>query len=193
MRRTSPPRFWSWAGTMILAGSSLVAPVRAQDPDDQKRGVARVSVVQGDVSVQRGDSGDWVAATVNTPLMTDDRLATGVNSRAEIQFDGANLLRVGGEAEVTLTQLEAARYQMAVAHGTVTYRVLRNSNIDIEVDTPSVSVRPSRQGAYRVVVTDAGETEVIARSGEVEVFSPHGSQWVRSGQTLMARGSASDP
>ncbi len=178
---------------LILAGSSLVAPARAQDPDDQRRGVARVSVVQGDVSVQRGNSGDWVSATVNTPLMTDDRLATGTNSRAEIQFDGANLLRVGGDAEVALTQLESGRYQMAVARGTVTYRVLRNSNIDIEVDTPSVSVRPSRQGAYRIAVTDAGETEVTARSGEVEVFSPHGSQWVRAGQTLMARGSASDP
>ena len=116
---------------LILAGSSLVAPARAQDPDDQRRGVARVSVVQGDVSVQRGDSGDWVSATVNTPLMTDDRLATGTNSRAEIQFDGANLLRVGGDAEVALTQLESGRYQMAVARGTVTYRVLRNSNIDI--------------------------------------------------------------
>jgi uncharacterized protein DUF6600/FecR-like protein len=177
---------------LILAGA-LTAPTRAQDPDDQKRGVARISVVQGDVSVQRGDSGEWVAATVNTPLLTNDHIATGANSRAEVQFDSANVLRVGGEAEVSLTELEYARYQMAVAHGTVTYRVLRNSNIDVEVDTPSVSVRPSHQGAYRIVVTDSGETEVSARSGEVEVFSPHGSQWVRSGQTLMARGSASDP
>ena len=193
MRRTSSWRFWSWAGTAVLASCSLIAPLRAQDPDDQKRGVGRVSVVQGDVSVQRGDSGEWVAATVNTPLMTNDRLATGANSRAEVQFDGANILRVGGEAEIDLTQLDAGRYQMGLAHGTVTFRVLRNSNIDIEVDTPSVSVRPSRQGAYRIAVTDAGQTEVSARSGEVEVFSPHGSQWVRSGQTLMARGSISDP
>src|SRR5579871_535950 len=147
MRRTLSWRLWSWAGTVVLAGS-LIAPLRAQEPDDQKRGVARVSVVQGDVSVQRGDSGDWVAATVNTPLMTNDRIATGSNSRAEVQFDGANVLRLGGEAEMDLTQLESGRYQMALAHGTVTFRVLRNSNTDIEVDTPSVSVRPSRQGAY---------------------------------------------
>src|SRR5690349_21369120 len=136
MRRTLSWRLWSWTGTLVLAGS-LIAPLRAQDPDDQKRGVARVSVVQGDVSVQRGDSGDWVAATVNTPLMSNDRIATGPNSRAEIQFDGANVLRMGGEVEVDLSQMEGGRYQMAVAHGTVTFRVLRTSNIDIEVDTPS--------------------------------------------------------
>ena len=41
-------------------------------------------------------------------------------------------------------------------------------------------------------MNDAGETEVTARNGEVEVFSPHGSQWVRSGQTLMARGTGND-
>src|SRR5690349_16001611 len=105
MRRKSSQRFWSWAGMWILAGA-VAAPARAQDPDDQKRGVARVSVVQGDASVQRGDSGEWVAATVNTPLLTDDHIATGANSRAEVQFDNANLLRLGGEAEVSLTQLE---------------------------------------------------------------------------------------
>lgn len=185
-------RWWGWAGTAILAGS-LTAPLRAQDPDDQQRGVARVSVVNGDVSVQRGDSGDWVAATINAPLMTGDRIATGANSRAEVQFDGSNLLRLGGGVEVSITQLEYNRIQTALAHGTVTFRVLRSSNTDIEVDTPSIAVRPSKLGAYRIAVNDAGETEVTARSGEVEVFSPTGSQWVRSGQTLMARGPANDP
>lgn len=192
MRTISNRRWWGWAGTAILAGA-LTVPLRAQDPDDQKRGVARVSVVQRDVSVQRGDSGDWVAATVNAPLVTRDRLATGNNSRAEVQFDGASLLRIGGTAEVSITQLEYNRIQVAVAHGTVTFRVLRASNADLEVDTPSISVRPSKLGSYRIAVTDSGETEVTARSGEVEVFSPTGSQWVRSGQTLMARGAASDP
>ena len=37
------------------------------------------------------------------------------------------------------------------------------------------------------------QTEVTARNGDVEVFTPRGSQWVRSGQTLMARGTAADP
>ena len=32
------------------------------DPDSVNRGVARISVLNGDVSVQRGDSGDVVAA-----------------------------------------------------------------------------------------------------------------------------------
>src|SRR5208283_243232 len=67
------------------------------------------------------------------------------------------------------------------------------SDVSVEVDTPSVSVRPSRVGAYRVSVNETGETEVTARAGSVEVFSPRGSQWVNSGQTLIARGDPANP
>jgi hypothetical protein len=175
---------------LVAAG---IIPARAQDPDDARRGVARISLVNGEVSVQRGDSGEWVAAAVNAPVLTGDRISTGPNSRAEVQFDSGNMLRVGGSAEVTLSQLETGRYQMAVGRGTVTYRLLRTSNADVEVDTPNVSVRPSKQGAYRIGVSDAGESEITARSGDVEVFTPRGSQWVSAGQTMQARGSASDP
>src|SRR6185369_5390209 len=171
----------------------VFTPARAQDPDDMQRGVARISLMNGDVSVRRGDSGEWVAGVINAPLLADDRIATGPNSRTEVQFDAGNILRIGGNAEVHLTQLEANRFQMELAHGTITFRVLRPSGANAEVDTPSVSVRPSKQGIYRITVNDAGETEVTARAGEVEVYTPRGSQWVAAGQTLMARGAADNP
>src|SRR5271155_4823040 len=38
-------------------------------------GVARMSLVEGDVSTQRGDNGQWVAATQNTPIAPDDRIS----------------------------------------------------------------------------------------------------------------------
>src|SRR5258708_39061217 len=50
-------------------------------------GVARVSVIQGDVSVQRGDTGDWSAAALNQPLVAGDRISTGDRSKAELQLD----------------------------------------------------------------------------------------------------------
>jgi FecR protein len=184
-------RFLALTGTMLaLAGS--FTPARAQDPDDLKRGVARISLINGDISVRRGDSGDWVAGVINAPLLTDDRIATGPSSRAEVQFDASNLLRLGANAELRLTQLEYGRYQMELARGVMTYRMLRTSDGNVEVDTPSLSVRPSRQGSFRISVNEAGETEVTARNGDVEVFTPHGSQWVHNGQTLMARGAAGD-
>ncbi|HEV2447031.1 MAG TPA: DUF6600 domain-containing protein, partial [Candidatus Sulfopaludibacter sp.] len=169
------------------------SPARAQDSDDLQRAVARISLMDGQVSVKRGDSGDWVAGIINAPLMSDDRIATGPNSRAEVQLDSSNLFRIGGNGEINLAALEYGRYQIQLAKGTLTFRVLRPSQANIEVDTPTVSVRPSQVGAYRISVTDAGETEVTARAGNVEVFTPRGSQWVNAGQSMMARGSSSDP
>src|SRR5262249_20413070 len=176
-----------------LSVIGLIAPVRAQDPDDLKRGVARLSLINGEVSVRRGDSGDWVAGALNAPLTADDHVATGPNSRTEIEFDASNVMRMGANAQLHLAQLEYNRYQMEISRGVVTFRRLRNNDVSVEIDTPSVSVRPSRAGSYRVSVNDAGETEITARGGDVEVFTPRGSQWIRAGQTMLARGSASDP
>src|SRR5262249_19837051 len=142
---------------------------------------------------RRGDAGEWVAGVVNAPLMTDDRIATAPNSRAEVQFDSADLIRIGGNAEGRLAQIEHGRYQLENANGTVTYFVLKASTAKVEVDTPNVSVRPDKSGAYRITVSEAGETQVIARAGEVEVFTPRGSEWVNTGKMMLARGSAADP
>src|SRR5690349_25056827 len=101
--------------SLVFAGA--VAPVRAQETDDQQRGVARISLMNGEVSVRRGDAAEWVAGVVNAPLMTDDRISTAPNSRAEVQFDASNLIRIGGNAEVRIAHLEYGRYQLEIARG----------------------------------------------------------------------------
>jgi hypothetical protein len=175
-----------WCGSVV--------PARAQaDPEDAKRGVARLSLMEGDVTVRRGDSGDWVAGVVNAPLMTGDQIATASNARTEIQLDPANALRVGADASVRIAQLEYDRYQFELARGTVTYRVLQPTDINIEVDTQNIAIRPSKEGIYRIHVDAAGVSEVTVRLGSVEVSTSAGSQWVNAGQTLMARGPAADP
>src|SRR5579875_884536 len=172
-------------------GAAPGAPAVAGD--DLQRGVARISFLSGDASIQRGDSGEWVAAVVNAPVMTNDRISTGMNSRMEIEFDAGDLVRLGGGADVTMTDVEANRFQIALGRGTATYRVLRPGSADVELDTPSVSVRPSQAGTYRISVSDSGESQIVARSGNVEVFTPRGSQWVYAGQMMLARGTQADP
>ena len=184
---------WLGVAGAVLLGAGLIAPARAQDADDLQRAVARISLMDGEVSVRRGDSGDWVAGVINAPLIADDRIAVGPNSRAEVEFDSSNVIYLGGTSEIHISALEYGRYQMELAHGTLTYRILRPVNVNVEVDTPSISVRPSKVGTYRISVNDNGETEVEVRAGDVEVFTPRGSQWVNAGQMLVARGSATDP
>jgi len=187
-------RFLVPVGALLLAmGATIPARAQAPAPEDLSRGVARIGLMDGEVSVRRGDSGEWVAGVINAPLMTDDRISTGQNSRAEVQFDSANVLRIGGNAEIHLALLENGRYHVEIARGTVTYRIVRQSQADIELNTPSVSARPAHEGIFRISVTETGESEITARAGDVEVFTPQGTQWIYAGQTMMARGSASDP
>ncbi|PYX50480.1 MAG: hypothetical protein DMG76_34545 [Acidobacteria bacterium] len=69
--------------------------------------------MQGDVSTQRGDTGDWAAAALNQPLVVGDRISTGDNSRAELQLDHANVLRLGNNSQVKIATVERVQYQRA--------------------------------------------------------------------------------
>ena len=179
--------------TKLLAIAFLFSGTAWAQEDEPGRGVARISLINGDVSVRRGDSGDWIAAAINAPLVVNDNLLTGAESRAEIQFDYANMLRLSSNAQVRLSELENRRYQVQVSRGTVTLSVLRDSDAEIEVATPNVSVRPAQRGEYRISVGEDGQSEVTVRSGEAEVFTPRGSERLHSGRTMLARGTSSDP
>ncbi len=180
----------------LILGTAFTLPLAAQaDEDDERpeRGVARISLINGDVTVKRGDSGDLTAAAINAPLVVQDRIFTGPSSRAELQFDHSNMIRMAANAEVRLAELSQRRYIVQLARGLVTFRVLRDQQADIELSTPSISLRPAKRGVYRVEVLEDGTTEVTVRAGEAEVYTPQGTERVRAGRTLIARGSSTNP
>ncbi len=168
-----------------LMGCLMMA--QGQQDDDSARGVARVSAIAGEVSVKRGDSGDNVAATLNAPLVAQDRLLTGTGSRAELQFDFANVVRLAANTEVRLAELQAQRFQLNVALGLVTFRVLQNSQAEVDINTPVASIRPMRKGEYRIQVLEDGSTEVTVREGEVDLYTPQGSRRISGGKTVTIR------
>jgi hypothetical protein len=149
---------------------------------------ARVSLINGDVSMQRADTGEWAAATINTPLLRGDGLATGDKSRAELQLDYANILRLASRSQAKIADLTRSRIQVQISQGYANYSVFKGSEAQIEIDTPNVAVHPLRPGRYRVQVNSETETVVIVRSGEAEVTTPQGSTTVREGQLITIQG-----
>ncbi len=172
-------------------GDPNAAPQDTGEAPD--RGVARISFISGSASVRRGDSGELVAAGVNAPLVAGDRIVTPDASRAEVQFDALHLMRVAPQSEVRLGELAYHRYQIQVAAGTAIYRIVRDSDAQVEISTPSVAMRPLKAGVYRISVNPDGTSEITVRVGDAEVFSPRGSEPLHAGQTMIARGSADDP
>lgn len=171
--------------TLVMAGPLVLA--QGGDDDGPGRGVARLSLMNGDVSVRRGDSGDWVAAAINAPLMVEDRVLTGAGSRSEVQFDYFHRLRLAEDSEVRLSELEYRKYQIQIARGTVTLSALKGGDAQIELSTPGAAVRPLAHGQYRVTVRTDGAVEITVRKGEAEIFTPSGSEKLWPGRTMVVR------
>lgn len=176
-------------GALLILVLAAVGAARASAQVDVSPGVARVSLVRGDVSTQRGDSGDWNTAVLNQPVVTGDKVSTGADSRAELQLDYANILRLADNSQVTVADLSRNRMQVQLGQGLADFTVLKDSEVEVEIDTPNVAVRPARRdGVYRIEVNTDGETRVIVRRGEAEISTPQGSTRVQKGEMASIRG-----
>src|ERR1700674_685151 len=155
-------------------------------------GVARISLIQGDVSVQRGDTGDWASAALNQPLVGGDRMSTGDGSQAELQLDQSNILRLGNNAHAKIATVQRAQIQVQVGQGLAYYTVFKDSEAEAEIDTPNAAIRPtSKEGVYRIEV-HGFETQVIVRAGAADISTPQGSTHVEVGQAATIRGTTDE-
>jgi hypothetical protein len=162
-----------------------------QQPAPDDAGAARVSFIHGDLSTQHSNSSDWVAATLNTPVVNGDHISTGKRSRAEIQLDHANILRLSDESTANVVNLSRTQIQLQIGQGLVNYDVLKGSEANVEIDTPNVAIRPQmNEGSYRISVNSDGETIVDVRNGSAEISTPQGSTRVDRDQRITIQGNA---
>jgi uncharacterized protein DUF6600/FecR-like protein len=193
-RSRTPVALFAVAAVLLTVAAPVAARADgAADAAGAGIGVARISVIQGAVAVQRGDSATPVAAAINAPVLGADYVTTGDGARAEIQFDGSSSVRLGADVQMRFTHLDAADRELQIAAGTIDLRLLRGTDGRSQIDTPSISIRPRATGSYRVSVDSAGRTQVTVRSGSADVVTPQGAQALAAGTTLLAQGAAASP
>ena len=183
------------AAVIVFTALAALLPcgLSAQSTDSGPAlGVARISLVGGEVTTKRGDSGDWVAARINQPVVEGDSVMTGPGSRAEIQLDYGNLVRLNGNSEIEFASLGNRKFQIRVARGSIGYSELRDSEADVDIETPLVAVRPAQSGRYRIDL-GPGETVVTVRKGTAEVASVNGLETLGSGRTMIVREGVEGP
>jgi Family of unknown function (DUF6600)/FecR protein len=172
----------------LVTGLMASFQARADDPPSEN-GVARVSLTNGDVTTQRGDSGDWVAVAVNTPLVIGDVIATGPNSRAEVELDHAHILRLDEQTQVRIADLTDSQVQLQVAQGRIAYDVLRTSDTQNEIDTPNIAYHPVGNGVYYFHVDSDTQSEMLVRRGMATATSSQGSTDVKMNELIQVEGS----
>ena len=126
---------WSFSSrcslvAVTLAALLLAAPgARAQNQEPDQTGpnadpperVARLSVVQGNVSLQPAGINQFSQAENNYPLTTGDRLFTDNGAQSEMQ-SSALAVRMAAAADVTLTGLTDQLAQFGLAQGSMRVR-----------------------------------------------------------------------
>ncbi|MGC2672347.1 MAG: hypothetical protein WA299_10825, partial [Candidatus Acidiferrum sp.] len=111
--------------------------VGQNDAGDPPTRVARISYVDGSVSIQPGGTGDWGSAPLNRPMTIGDKLWTDKDSRAELQT-GVVSIHLGNMTALSFLNLDQAITQMRLAEGSMNFRVKEIREGDVyEVDTPN--------------------------------------------------------
>src|SRR5271170_2744701 len=142
-------------------------PADAGDPPTR---VARVSYLDGSVSIQHGGQGDWGAAAKNRPMTVGDKLWTDKDSRAELQT-GVVSIHLGSMTALSFLNLDQTITQIRLAEGSINFRVKEIREGDVyEVDTPNLTFTIKEAGAFRIDVNENGDNTgitVIRGSGQV--------------------------
>jgi hypothetical protein len=137
---------------------SEVAPDDANDPPTR---VARISYLDGSVSIQPGGVGDWGAAALNRPMTIGDKLWTDKDSRAELQT-GVVSIHLSSMTALSFLNLNQAITQMRMAEGSINFRVKEIREGDVyEVDTPNATFTVTKAGAFRIDVNENGDSTGI--------------------------------
>ena len=92
-------------GALALAFTAAV-PLHADPPAR----VARVSYIEGSVSLRPSTANDWVQASVNYPMTSGDNIWTDQSSRAELHV-GSTAMQLGPQTALGWTDLDDTHFQ----------------------------------------------------------------------------------
>jgi hypothetical protein len=174
-----------WILALVLAcGMSLcMTSVMLADDDDPPGRVARLSYMDGAVSMGPAGTDEWLDADPNRPITRGDRLWADQDSRAEFQI-GSAAIRCADQTGFSFLDLTDDVVQIQLAEGAMSIQLRDLDEGEVfEIDTPNLAFTLQRPGDYRIEVSPEGDTTVVSvRRGLGEVTGGGRIYTVRSNQ-----------
>jgi hypothetical protein len=169
---------------LLIASVIIVPGTSMADTDDPPTRVARLAYLEGSISFQPGGTNEWVAAPLNRPITSGDKVWSDQDSRAELQLDGS-ALRLSNNTSVSFLNLGDNVSQIQLSVGSLLVRVRRlDDNETYEIDTPNLAFSVLQPGVYRFTVDESGTTTAVTvGSGQGEVtgagaaYSVHANEY----------------
>ena len=167
-------------GWMSIVGALLLFPPPSEAGP---LGAMRVNIVQGDVQVKIADTGEWVPASVNMPLVEGDELWVPEGSRAALQTTRGDYVRLDGNTALQILRMDLDSYQFHLTEGRVYVLNRAPKRNVLQFDTPDASIRAFGNARFRIDIP-GGETDVSVFRGSVQTENGDGTTTVRAGNML---------
>ena len=151
-------------------------------------GLARLSMIEGNVQVLIQDTTDWTEATINLPLNERDRIWVAEDGKAELQIQGGVSTRADANTALDILTITADTAQFYLDRGHVYINDRRGGIKTVQVDTPQSSIRSYDNSIMMIDVTEDGVIEVSVLKGFAYAESRAGATRVSAGNTLTIRG-----
>lgn len=168
----------------LHATTAVAAPVPSQQEEqvaDPPGRVGRISEVQGQVWLYHPDEGEWMAAELNRPLTSGDRLATDGNARSEVRI-GSTTLRLDGATEIEVLRLDDDSLSLQLHAGSLAVRVRSRDRVrEFELLTGEGRFTLQRTGRYRFDRADEASF-VTVLSGRAYYEARNSALTVNAGQ-----------
>ena len=185
-----------WAAGLALLLFCGLASSTARAYDTRAQRSARLSYLQGNVTVSRSDGTGNEAAQLNMPLTEGSRVTTAEDGQAEVEFEDGSLVRLTPNSSLGLDHLSLDtegnyQTQLGLVHGLVyaelraaakyTYQLnvdgalvspVENATIRVNLDEPPAVIAVLTGRAHVERTYDAGGYRTDVRGGETLTADP---------------------
>jgi len=150
-------------------------------------GSLRISLIEGDVQIRMEDTGEWVPASANIPLVEGDQIWVPEGGRTELQLRDGSFLRLDENSalEILTVEKDSFQFYLTEGRGFANFVGLRGSLL--QIDTPDSSIRAYDRSNFRIETMQDGYTDISVYSGVVYAENRDGRTRVDGGNTLSLR------
>jgi hypothetical protein len=180
--RVSKKVFEMLIGLAAIIGALLLFRPAVANAD-VALGTMRIGLLQGDVQVKIAETGEWVPAANNMPLLEGDELWVPGDGHAAIQTNNGIHIRLSTETAIQVLRTDRDSFQFFVPQGYAYILSLAPRRSVLQVDTPDGSIRVFGRATFRIDIPD-GETDIGVFKGSVLAENVSGTTHVHKGSML---------
>jgi len=178
-------RFAFLASIVVLLSASAFA-------DSQAR-IVRLSYLEGNVQLDRGDGNGYIRAFLNMPLIEGASVWTAADARAEIEFEDGSTARLAPNTIVVFTELRlrsdgSKLSSLTLSDGVAYFSVKHDRDDMFRVFAGDREIALEKTSTFRVVHSsrqDPFDLRVAVFKGELRFIQPDGQRVaVKKNETL---------